>query len=595
MRDATRDVRFLSSIICGLLCVANLMLAAHSITIQWNWRNTIPYLDTLDVLNFLDRGSSLTIADYFNFNHNAHKLFLSLYVFEIDHYWFGARGIVLYPILYVASAVLALVSVNWLFAGSITPTARASAISVSFAFFFWLGHYENLTWDIQIAELLSLVFAVLACFAAALVGNGRNQSWKRDVLAAAVSALLASSSSCLSLYGVAVFPIIGCHAVLARWRGPAFFVFLGLAILTLATFFLSQRHSLANSPLMLQSSLTLRYGISLATYIGVLLSGPIWSGIDSFLGNSIRFGSVSDPTLSLLRAVPAWLAIVAVAILATRRYRGRHAVSSRYEAIYFDLAVLIAGTACSMAALVALGRFILGNPTSSRYMVVGSLFWMAVFGLAVLCTRPYFRTSTIAVTSATLYAILFASTSHFEQVVRNRAQFLVSAGVAASYDNYTLLYPFPQAPDVRAIWLRRRDPYPSFREAIPFGWLQHRISDFPAFTESYCLGHIDTTNLSPLSGREFLSVEGWGVIANRPAPEWLAIVNSDGIILGVGRPGLMRQDVYNGLRTLGVKGERDAMTYSGFRILAAAKKDAKLSLWLIDRSGRAYAAKFGNS
>jgi hypothetical protein len=58
---------------------------------------------------------------------------------------------------------------------------------------------------------------------------------------------------------------------------------------------------------------------------------------------------------------------------------------------------------------------------------------------------------------------------------------------------------------------------------------------------------------------------------------------------------LNRKDVYVGMRSLGVRGERLPMIYSRFRALAQADKNTKPSLWLIDVRGQVCVAKIGNS
>ena len=546
------------------LVICAIGLAFYSANFQGLQKNLFAYWDMLAVISFFDLNPRPSLLDMLRFRINEHSLFIPLAFFQIDHNYFGGRGNFIYPLLYLGTVGLALFSVAWASASRIPLNVRLICGAVALAGFFWVGNYETLTWDINLAVVLSFLFLLASCWVATAPRRAASSRW--GLVNAAVAAVFAAAASYCTLHGLAAIPAVLLYAVLSRWRVAKILVFLVVALAALAPLFLtSQPNSFAGKspdPLLLFS------------YIGRLLSIPFRAAAESIIALEI-------PDAILISVT--WLTIAMVGVLAL--LRGRRDPT---ELRYFDFALLLVVSSVSMAAEMGFGRAAMNLGTDSRYAWVSLLFWFGALGVVLLSAKPQARPTFCAVLGAVLLVALAVSTPRLQQVVRERTQTIFASGVAASLgiydlDNYRIfIAPAP----VEAMWPRPRGNYKSYRDGPPFGWLGRNVSSFPRRHASKpCYGHVDMKTVLR-ADREVLRVSGWVVgHENAPLITSVLLVDASGSIIGLARPGLDRPDVDRAVAPLDIA-PRSATLHSGFNALLRSNPHGKISLWAVDRKGR---------
>jgi hypothetical protein len=574
-----------SSRTCALLRIAltlaialpALGLATHSAVFQWYHRDLIPTYDMVDVIRFLDRRPNPTLLElYSTFTGNEHRPFIPFYLYWIDYHWFGASGAFLFPVLYAITFALSLISVSWAMLSHFPPTARILSLALSLVCFFWVGHYENLSWEIQVHQMLCLLLVSAACLTAASIGGLDKKDVLKGTLRAALAGMLSFAATFSFAFGIASFVAIGAHGLLSRWRLPAFLVLFFFAVVALAlylnTFVLLPYHS---DPVV-----SLAHPVALLSYAGVVLSAPFWSAADSIVG----FG------WNAWRGLPAWLALGLVSPVALLRYTRPALFQPIRDRAFLDFALLIVASTLIMAVMVALGRLTVNTGAESRYAVMASMFWTSIIGIAVLCMRAGLRYP-VVLASSTLCLLLSAmSTPRLQDVVRAREQRLFGGAVAATLGVFDApefqIYPGTDAPAI--IWSRPRGEFPSFGERVPFVWIGHSIGALSGRArDASCFGHIDAITLLD-EQRHIFRADGWAFgqrATNRAV--WVAIVDDAGMVVGLSRPDFVRPDVLKYYESREVRGDNEAMLHSGFQAVARLSRNSKISLWLIDTAGQA--------
>jgi hypothetical protein len=199
------------------------------------------------------------------------------------------------------------------------------------------------------------------------------------------------------------------------------------------------------------------------------------------------------------------------------------------------------------------------------------------------------RSIAVAIGSTFVLVVVFFSGTKMETTVRQNSNGILLGGIAATYgvqlESYQL---FPASDPVLAMWTRARDPYPSFRDREPFAWIGRPISALPTRpVESGCVGDLESFALAD-EGHRLYFATGWGFgRQDSSGIAWVALVDSTGIIAGLGRPDFPRRDVASASFASEIRGTADAMLHSGFEGLVRADRNTEIALWLIDRDGRA--------
>ena len=436
--------------------------------------------------------------------------------------------------------------------------------AIALAGFFWVGNYENLTWEIQLAVVLSVLFVLGSCWVATAP---QAASLRLDLLFAAAAAILAVAASYCTLFGLAAIPAVLCQAVYARWRIAKSAVFLVVVTMLILPVFSRQGGS--------SIATKIPDPLPFLAYIGRLLSIPFKAAGESIIGLSVP---------DAIYIAIAWTAVAMVAILGLLRLR-RVAPDNRH----FDFALLLVITSLAMAAEIALGRTGMNFGTDSRYSVVALFFWFGALGVFLLSAKATPSRLTLGAALSTMLLLAFAvSTPRIEQAVRARTQTIFGAGVAASLGVYDLdpyrifIAPLP----VEVKWPRPRGEYQTYRDGPPFGWAGKPVSSFrPRPADHRCFGHVDIKTVLNAE-KQLLNAVGWA-FAHKDSPRIAAVflVDAAGNIVGLARPGLNRPDIYQFAATHDF-GPRSATLYSGFSAVVKADPQAEIALWALDARGR---------
>ena len=412
-----------------LLALCALLLAVHSAVLQWQYRNLVPQADMIHVVSFFDLHPGAGLWDFFHFRDNEHRPVLPLYLFKIDHDWFGARGILLFPILFIAMGALALASVSWIWTTKLGVELRILIGSVALAIFFWEINYENLTWEKQIHELLSLLLLVLACFCAARVGGDARSLRKQDLGNSLAAGVLASMSLYCFLFGAVAFPVILVHGLLARWRWSSLGLFAAFAAAALGLYALIYiKLAFHTDPMD-----ALFAPWQLALYVGSLLGAPL-------------------PKSTPVPALFVWSAVVIVSFIALPRYLGgkdRRNDTGNTDCQTF--CVLLIVCAFGIALLTGLGRLTINDGLDSRYAVIACVFWIGVFGLFTVRSG---RNAKLVVpgVSVLILLLILTSTPGFDSIIRDRAQNTMLVAVAAQFGvhDWPIVRPRPEI--AQGVW-----------------------------------------------------------------------------------------------------------------------------------------------
>jgi hypothetical protein len=553
-------------------------LALYSANIQWTHRYLVPYYDMVTVVWFLDLTPHPSLLDLWHFRDNEHRPILPFFLFEADHYWFGSSGILLFYILYGSVFLLSITCVAWVFLTKLPRYLQISLAITSVMSCFWVGNWENLVWEKQIHEIICLLFASLSFCAAAIVSSTDTQrAPHRDLTYAALAGALATAATYSFGFGLAAFPAIAVHGILARWRARAIIAFLLIAVCATLPYGLTYEIT----PFVADPTVTVWKVASLVRYAGTVLSAPVWAAAESIIG----FHPVDG-----VRFAPAWIAVIAMIPVAIFRYIRPGELRLRGELSSLDLCLLLAGATLIMAFLIALARLGIGPAVAPRYFVLGSIFWVGVMGVMLITSRQDKRSRLASLLSFAALVIFSVSTPRFISIMRDMDQRILGATVAAKFGifdlpNFLLL---PSQDQLEEVWRRPRPPYPSFAEREPFRWINSQADGLPPRARTaHCFGHIDT--VMPVDETRFIyQVSGWGFTErNTPPAAWVALVDQSGLIVGIGRPDLDRPDVLKDYRAAETRGETSAMAQSGFRAVVRAAVPMKLTLLLLDEEGRA--------
>jgi hypothetical protein len=391
----------------------------------------------------------------------------------------------------------------------------------------------------------------------------------RDVVVAGIAGLLATCAADSYLIGVGVFPVILGHAFFARWRPGALLTFAAFVPLALVPYALS----LPADFLTGQPWAALAHSWRSIAYVARILLPPL---------NLVFYG----PSLSFGIAALCVIALVLLGWVAKRRY-GKPEWRSRSDLWSLDFCLLMAGLAASSAFIVGFAYPAVHPGLDSQNAVIGAIFGMACVGVAVTVKEPAARRRMLALSSLFVLLLLVGFTPALEQAVRNRVTLLVNAGVTATLgDDIPDRNLHPKRALVAEIWTKARDPYPSFRDRMPFYWIGRSVDELPRRpSDAGCLGNLEWYRY--VSTFAAFAV-GWGFAQlYTPGIEWIVLANQRGEIVGAGRPAKLRRDIELEHREDDGRGSRRAMQYSGFEATFRLGRGLALSLWLIDGRGQA--------
>jgi hypothetical protein len=477
-------------------------------------------------------------SHFFLFRDNEHLPFAVMPLFLADSVLFRGQGVSLIAgILLLNALIVGLMIDACRRHARCSSTALGTLAALIAASLFWLIHHENLTWPKQIHMYVSLACSVLAF--RVLAGLDDTPAGRETPPTG--KALLACGLMTVGTFSFAYGAVAWAAAILLALglRSPPRIVgvlSLGcIANLALyALFYNTRTLEGPSNPL-----LGLRMPLALGEYVLHYLSAPLFALIRPVLGRSLATSvSLAVTALGCLGAMAAMLHLVLQ----------RRPAPDRLARFACLLLLFALGT----ALITAVSR-VTFDPLQGhvgRYAVVQILFWI---GLALLLTaRLAHRTrlygGSLAVIAVAVVALLVPSQSGLAQWSRNDAEahwtavLAVVNGVDDDQQLMGRLYPRRDVLDVVARGLAVRG-WSVYAQPQPW-WIGRAASslfvDAPAHR---CMGFLDSaSDLGRIGNGALVNGWAWDVHAARP-PEWIVLLDADGVVRALGRSGLRRADV----------------------------------------------------
>jgi hypothetical protein len=466
------------------MAAALFYLAIHQAVLQWEFRIPFPYWDMFGVISFLDQFPQPNILDlYHRFPDNEHRPIVPFLFYLWDRNSYGDSGAVLYPAIMASSALLA-ASLSGVLAvrGKLSAALKVLFAAIIVLSFFSILNFENLTWQKQIHEVLSLTFLSFGLLAAAFVST-RADSNRRVAVDCALALL--SGICCLAAtysfgLGLTAWPAVLVHGLLTRWRLAPLLTFAAVTAFAIVTYSLTytvlEYHT---NPIE-----AVRQPLQLALYILHLIETPV-------------------QPLTSMNTLAATLAVILSIVLTLHFYLSppKKQVVRFGNIVTSHAAMLIVAALC-MALMVAFGRLTVGSGgIAPRYAVIAFVFWCALLILLVMTLRRRIATAIVLISGLLALGVGYLPQRNYEMMLRQREQDLYRAGVMATYrlhnwPNFPALHPGAQSLD--KIWHEPRSPFQSFAKREPFGWIGANISELPPAPDSgRCFGFVEA--ITPLT------------------------------------------------------------------------------------------------
>ena len=464
--------------IAFVMAAALFYLAVHQAMLQWEFRIPFPYWDMFGVVSFLDDLPRPSILDLYRFFHpNEHRPIVPFLFYTWDHNSYGDSGAVLYPAIMISNALLA----ASLF--GILAVRRKFGIALKMLFtaivvlsFFSILNFENLTFQVQICEILCLTLLSFGLLVAATVSTraDSDRSTPVDSVLALLSGLCCLGATYSFGLGLAAWPAVLVHGLLTRWRWAPLIIFAATAAFAIFTYALTytvlRYHTdparAAEEPLML------------AVYVLNIIGGiaPLQPG---------------QPAATLA-AAPA--VILSIVLMLRFYFAPPVRPATRFSNVVAGHAAMLIVASLCMAVMVALGR--LNNGIAPRYAVVGFIFWCALLILLLMTLRRRAAPTIVLMSGLFALAVGYLPARDYQIMLRARQQDTYRAGVMATdrlqyWPKFPALYPAAQP--LEKIWHKPRLPFQSFATREPFGWIGATLSTLPpAPALSRCFGAVDT-------------------------------------------------------------------------------------------------------
>jgi hypothetical protein len=554
------------------------MMIDHA-AFQWQMRTLFPFWDMVSIVRFLDLKADPDILYlYHHVRDNEHRPIFPFLFYIWDRRATGDTGDILYPAIMIANAMLAVSFMGYVFAKArLSFAAKILVASIIGFAFFSIWNFENLTWQKQIHEILSVMFLSLGLLLAANISTGadKTHTFAHDLVLALLAGIVCLTATYSFGFGLAAWPVMLAHGLLARWRRSALavvFLFAGFAIVSYYfTFSFLPRHG---SPVDAITS-----PLASLVYVLRVISGPLSPLVTGLFAQVIAVSALT---------IAAWFCF--------RLYRdGFHQGTppvqrGGVERVVANHAAMLLMSALVMALMLSLGRLTINSGEDSRYMVVAFVFWCALLLLLVHAIKPS-RIPAIVLAAGVFAALCgHQSWQKIEPEVRQRNQNMYVGGVMATWRipparGVPSLY--PNGPLLFEMWHLPRPPFQSFAGRAPFGWIGADLSALPGVPDTAkCFGHVDKVAPRP-DAPQVINLHGWAFMAGGEPLRWLVVTGLDNRGLGVGKPGLRRHDVRNAYATRLPDASTAEQEYSGFNLAAVRESGAPVLLWGIDDSGRA--------
>jgi hypothetical protein len=582
--------RVLMALVMLVLAAALLSMMTTQTLFQWSMRLPFPFWDMFRVINLLDARPDPDILYLFqNVRDNEHKPIVPFLFYIWDRVAAGDTGGIIYPALLSANALLALSCMGFLAVrGQLNIAAKILLAAIIGLAFFSIRNFENLTWQKQIHEILSVLFLSLALLAAASVSTASVSTasvstahgprhGRHDLgLAALVGVFGLAGTYCFG-FGLVVWPVVVLHALLARWRRLPLGIVLLFAVFSSVTYYFAY----------------ISAGSLVSPVTGLLIPWEAVTYIPRVLVAVFPF-----PVTSLSALLVGVGGLIVAAGACFHFYRERYPwrgdtlppPRTQVEHVVASHAVLLIMASLVMLVLLSLGRLQFTNGQVSRYMIVSFVFWCALLILLVHVFQRRFVQALVLAAGVVAAVSADQAWRQLEPLVRQREQSLYASGVMATWriprvEKLPALYRDDAM--LFNVWHRERPPFQSFAARVPFGWIGADLASLPGVPDTArCLGHVEKVVPRPGDPRT-IQLHGWAFMAGGEPLRWLVVTGLDNRGLGVGKPGLRREDVRAVYATRLPDASAAEQEHSGFILAAVREPGQPVLLWGIDDSGHA--------
>lgn len=561
---------FISSIIATAVTFSTVFLCIY-------WRVQVPYQDMVEVMDFLDKFSNPNFTDFFlNLHDMEHRPAIPGLIWYADRLLFQSYGLMplILSLLLLSLTTLILVS-NWLERSKHQSLFVLACCAVSAAQVFNLSNWYNLSWEKQLHVAMSLFFL---SFGAKIIGGYesrlKNNSKVDTRLVFTVSTLCWFASFSFG-YGLVLMPVLLIHGFLVRW------------------------------PLTTQITNVLSFVFMIAFYVYCLSLRDLgfgttrFSNIQAFETFQYVFGVLGSAFHTIpmsffglresadkaqffgifLLIIYLWGAIKFYSDMLIYR---RQASSKRSSAVIFT-------TACiSIAVITALSRSQESGGVVDRYIVVSSLFLIALPGIfsdpSKKNNRKFFRHIIPACLLLSGSLLALHHQNNLPKLIE-KWHFSRVASIALTYDVYI---PGPNvitgpplhqvAATAKRVWMKQLYRDGERYELVSLISNKHRL-----FTENVQKSSLECEGkwlkMDQVTGYPevyFFSVDHKFIVSNSYNKASVVAIDKGGLIVGVGAPfrGGNTPGIYNGNFQINDEKTSDTWSRSAGFIKIKEKREA---------------------
>jgi hypothetical protein len=493
------------------------------------------YINERVLKHGFDLRAALTLAD------NEHRPVFPMIFWIIDHVLFNSDGLFLIIVnLLLMTAIATMVGTMAVRAG-VPFVPEVAFLLLSALALFWPANWENLIWPKQVHVLLAIT-AILAGFIGLVHADEllRHSGARRAIFVSVALGLASLFVGMFSFgYGLVAWgltlPLILVRSWHRRLRLPFFIIILMVILAGLALYGSSYTIIGAHAD-PLQSVLR---PLSLLSYVIMFIGAPAWFVVEG-LG-----GTPADIWPAVAGTVGISAFVVTIVLMLKPGKAGADGADAPARLFF----ACIATWAVGVALLTALVRVNLSSPSGiSRYLVVPTLFWLALGGwsLSGLRSRRRLSNSAFLFSAAATTFVLIATFPYYFGVMQDRARLVRMAAISAVMKMPEALTGYILAGHDDALISAFMDESARrgasiYRQAWS-GWLGHNVDAMFGLPESgRCDGFVD--QIKPLADEGIRAV-GWAWDARKKAaPQWLLITDMSGKVVGLATSGLARPDV----------------------------------------------------
>jgi hypothetical protein len=493
------------------------------------------YINERVLSHGFDLRAALTFPD------NEHRPVFPMIFWIIDHVLFNSDGLFLIIVnLLLITAIATMVGRMALRAGVPFVPALAFLLLVPLAML-WPANWENLIWPKQVHVLLAV-----AAISGGFIGLVRADDLLRR--SGPPRAIFVSVALGLALFFVGMFsfgyglvawgltlPLILVRSWHRRLRMSVFIVITVIIVAGLAlygsTYTIIGAHA---DPL--QSVIR---PFDLLSYVIMFMGAPAWFIVEGLGGTPRDIW----PALAGTAGISTFGA--AIVLMLKPGKAGADGAGAPARLFFVCIAIWTVG----VALLTALVRVNLSSPSGiSRYLIVPTLFWLALGGWSLSGMRSSSRASNGAFLfgAVATACILVATFPYYFGIMQDRARLVRMAAISAVLKMPGALTGYILAGNDDALISAFMDESARrgasiYRQAWP-GWLGRNVHGmFGASESGRCDGFVD--QIMPLADEGIRAV-GWAWDARKKvALQWLLITDMNGKVVGLATSGVARPDV----------------------------------------------------